>query len=138
MLLSSFPENFATPLPTTIHVEPYAPFSQLLPRSAAFVHHGGIGSIAQALAAGTPQIAVPSAFDQADNGARLSRLGVGVSLPPGKFNARRGAEALSRVLGEDCLRAAAAAKASFSAAQPREQSADLVERAFAEPHRSAA
>jgi UDP:flavonoid glycosyltransferase YjiC (YdhE family) len=138
VLLSSFPENFATPLPPNLHIEPYAPFSQLLPRSAAFVHHGGIGSIAQALAAGTPQIAVPSAFDQADNGARLERLGVGVSLSPGKFNVRRGAEALDRALGEECLRATAAAKARFSAAQPREQSADLIERAFAEPRRSAA
>ena len=82
VLLSSFAENFKATLPPFIHAEAYAPFSQLLPRAAAFFHHGGIGSIAQALAAGTPQIAVPSAFDQADNGARIERLGVGVVVPP--------------------------------------------------------
>jgi UDP:flavonoid glycosyltransferase YjiC (YdhE family) len=138
VLLSSFPENFATTLPPSIHVEAYAPFSQLLPRLAAFVHHGGIGSTAQALAAGTPQVVVPSAFDQADNGARLERLGVAVSLPPRKFNARRGVEALSHVLGDDCLRACAAVKAKFAGAEPRAQTADLIERVFAEPRRSAA
>jgi UDP:flavonoid glycosyltransferase YjiC (YdhE family) len=138
VLLSSFPENFDRALPASIHVEAYAPFSKLLPRTAAFVHHGGIGSIAQALAAGTPQIAVPSAFDQADNGARLERLGVGVCLPPRKFNARRGTEALARVRREDCLRACARTKALLASARPREQTADLIERAFAEPRRSAA
>jgi len=138
VLLSSFPENFSATLPPSVHVEAYAPFSQLLPRVAAFVHHGGIGSIAQALSAGTPQIAVPSAFDQADNGARVERLGVGISLPPRKFNVRRGVEALRLVLSEDCLRACAATRALLRDVHPREQTADLIERAFAEPRRSAA
>ena len=66
--------------------------------SAAFVHHGGIGSVAQALAAGTPQMAVPAAYDQPDNGVRIERLGVGVAIAPRKFNASRGVAALDRVL----------------------------------------
>jgi len=44
------------------------------------VHHGGIGTSAQALTAGIPQLVVPFAHDQFDNAARLMRLGR--SQPP--------------------------------------------------------
>ena len=37
---------------------------------AGLVHHGGIGTSAQALAAGIPQLLMPQAHDQPDNAAR--------------------------------------------------------------------
>lgn len=136
VLLSSFAENFKITLPPFMHSEPYAPFSQLLPRSAALFHHGGIGSVAFALAAGTPQVAVPAAYDQPDNGVRIERLGVGVAIAPGKFNALRGVAALDRVLGESYARACADVKLRFANARTLERTADLVERTFAERNRS--
>src|SRR5215217_4867358 len=48
--------------PGVIHVD-YAPFSQLLPRCAAIVHHGGMGTSAQSMAAGVPQLVTPMAHD---------------------------------------------------------------------------
>jgi rhamnosyltransferase subunit B len=51
-----------------------APLSHTLPAAAAFIHHGGIGSIAQALAAQTPQLVLASAYDQFENGARVQLL----------------------------------------------------------------
>lgn len=64
-------------LPPSIRHFHYAPFSQLLPRCAALVHHGGIGTLAQAVAAGIPQIVVPQSHDQFDNAYRIQRLGLG-------------------------------------------------------------
>jgi rhamnosyltransferase subunit B len=58
----------------------YAPFSALLPRCAALVHHGGIGSCAQALAAGIPQIIQPCAHDQFENARCVQALGAGLRL----------------------------------------------------------
>lgn len=79
LLLTRYRDNLPESLPPGVmHVE-YAPFSQLLPRVAAVVHHGGIGTTAQGLAAGIPQLIVPQAHDQFDNGYRLSRLGAGLS-----------------------------------------------------------
>ncbi len=79
LLLTRYRDNLPETLPPGVmHVE-YAPFSQLLPRVAALVHHGGIGTTAQGLAAGIPQLIVPQAHDQFDNGYRLSRLGAGLS-----------------------------------------------------------
>ncbi len=55
----------------------YVPLATLLPHAAALVHHGGIGTVAEALRAGTPQLVVPWAYDQFDNGARVEALGAG-------------------------------------------------------------
>ncbi len=54
----------------------YVPLGSVLPHAAAVVHHGGIGSCAEALRAGIPSLIVPFGFDQPDNAERLRRLGV--------------------------------------------------------------
>jgi len=40
-------------------------------------HHGGIGTVAIALARTTPQLILPICFDQIDNGTRVKLLGAG-------------------------------------------------------------
>lgn len=94
------PEHGQVPesLPETLIHVPYAPLSVLLPRSAALIHHGGIGTVAQALAAGTPQMIVPVAFDHFDEAARVKRLGAGLSLSRRRFTPARGARRLRRLL----------------------------------------
>ena len=85
ILLTQFAEQ-VPPLASgdVVHF-PFVPFARLLPRVAAVVHHGGIGSTAQGLAAGIPQLLMPLAHDQFDNAARIRRLGVGDWLPPPRF-----------------------------------------------------
>jgi UDP:flavonoid glycosyltransferase YjiC (YdhE family) len=83
--------------PDIIHVS-YAPFSELLPRCAALVFHGGIGTASQALAAGIPQLVTPMAHDQFDNAERLERLGLARSLPVTKFRAKPAARLLGELL----------------------------------------
>src|SRR5262249_34294138 len=58
----------------------YIPYSLLFPHAALIVHHGGIGTAAQALRAGLPQLVVPYLVDQPDNAHRLTRLGVARAL----------------------------------------------------------
>lgn len=55
----------------------YVDLGALLPRARLLVHHGGIGTTAQALRAGVPQIAIPKAFDQPDNAMRIAALRLG-------------------------------------------------------------
>jgi UDP:flavonoid glycosyltransferase YjiC (YdhE family) len=57
-----------------------APYYELFPRSRVILHSGGIGTTAQALRSGRPQVIVPFAFDQFDNAERVERLGCGVAL----------------------------------------------------------
>lgn len=77
IFLTTFREQVPQDLPATIIWQEYLPFRTLLPRVAALVHHGGIGTIAEALFAGTPQLVIPLAHDQFDNGVRVQSLGVG-------------------------------------------------------------
>jgi rhamnosyltransferase subunit B len=58
-----------------------APLCQLLPGACLFIHHGGIGSVAQALKHAVPQLILASAYDQFENGCRVTRLGAGVWMP---------------------------------------------------------
>lgn len=105
LLLTRFPEQLPSPLPDhALHI-PYAPLSQLLPRCAAIVHHGGIGTCAQGLATGTPQLIMPMGFDQPDNAARLRRLGAGDWLTPNHFDAPRVTRSL-----QDLINSAAVAQ----------------------------
>lgn len=76
----------------------YAPYSQLFPRAAAIVHQGGVGTTAQGLHAGKPTLVVYYAHDQADNGARVTRLGVARTLPRSGYNAARATAELNELL----------------------------------------
>ena len=98
LLLTKFANQVPTPLPAgVIHVA-YAPFSELLPQCAALVHHGGIGTTAQALAAGVPQLIVPFAHDQHDNAARVSGSGAAHVGAKGVSEGERG-EGTSGLIG---------------------------------------
>jgi rhamnosyltransferase subunit B len=98
ILLTQHPEQLPDELPTGIQQFAYLPFSKILPRALALVHHGGIGTTAQAIAAGIPQVIRPMAHDQPDTAARVEKLGVGVSLSPQKFNAASLAEKLNALV----------------------------------------
>jgi rhamnosyltransferase subunit B len=84
----------------------YQPFGALLPRARAIVHHGGIGTCAQALRAGLPQLVWPQAYDQFDNAMRLEQLGVGLSLGAGPVTADALAGRLAPLLGSEAIGAA--------------------------------
>jgi rhamnosyltransferase subunit B len=98
ILLTQHPEQLPSELPPDIRHFEYLAFSEVLPRCAALVHHGGIGTTAQAMAAGIPQVIRPMAHDQPDNAARVETLGIGATLSPPKFNAVSLAEKLDALM----------------------------------------
>ncbi|MGB3406991.1 MAG: glycosyltransferase [Jannaschia sp.] len=86
---------------------PYAAHAPLFPEAAAIVHHGGIGTTAEALRSGRPQLVVPVGGDQPDNAARLERLGVAVTLPIKQFRGHKATRSLTGLLDRfDYARAA--------------------------------
>src|SRR5438067_2634276 len=105
-------------LPPAIFWQDYVPLRALLPRVAALVHHGGIGTTAEALRAATPQLVAPLAHDQFDNAARVTALGAGHGLRAAKLDAARLAQALRRIVGNAALAARCRAVAEGFAADP--------------------
>ena len=106
VLLTRYPEQIPKSLPAGVIHCAYAPFTQLLPRAAALVHHGGIGTTSQAYAAGIPQLLMPMAHDQFDNADRIARLNLGDWLPRKKFTTPRVSEKLARLLSAPDVAAA--------------------------------
>ena len=90
----------------------YAPHSQVFPRASAIVHHGGIGTVGQAMRAGKAQLICPMFADQRDNAERLSRLGIGTRLDHRRFTAERAAAVIDRLLGDFGVASRAAAIAA--------------------------
>ncbi len=74
-------------IPDSVRVFEYLPYSEVFPHAAAIVHQGGIGTLAQALSAGRPQLVTPVAFDQPDNARRVVRLGAARAVPFQKVTA---------------------------------------------------
>jgi len=106
LFVSTYAEHIPQPLPESICYTPYLPFSQVLPRTAALVFHGGVGTMAQGLAAGVPLLVMPMSHDQPDNAQRLKRLGVGDYLAPSKFTGPAVARKLHHLLTDTGVAAA--------------------------------
>ena len=81
-----------------IAVVDYTPHAELFSRAAAIVHQGGIETTAQALRSGRPMLVVPFSFDQPDNAARVTRLGVARTLPRHRYTANHVVAELNRLL----------------------------------------
>jgi rhamnosyltransferase subunit B len=127
LLVTKYREHLPAPLPAHAHHASYADFATLFPRAAAVVHHGGIGTCAQALAAGVPQLIMPMGFDQPDNAARVTRLGVAEVVAPQTFRAARVATALRRLLSRADVAASCRRWRETIAMRPSvEQTADLI------------
>ena len=80
VLLGRNPEKRSSICSQPILRQDYAELTPLLRHARALVHHGGIGTAAQAVRAGIPQIVIPRQFDQPDNALRVATLGLGAAL----------------------------------------------------------
>jgi rhamnosyltransferase subunit B len=100
MLVTNYPEQIPAGLPEGIRVFGYLPFSEVLPRAALLVYHGGIGTLAQGIKAGIAHLVVPNGYDQFDSGWRIEQLGLGSSLPQARYRARRVAQTIRAILAD--------------------------------------
>jgi UDP:flavonoid glycosyltransferase YjiC (YdhE family) len=131
LFISLYPGNVARELPPTICSAAFVPLSLVLHRCAAIVHHSGVGTGAHALAAGIPQLLMPTAFDQPENAVRLRRLGVAAVVPPRSFTPDVVTPVLEALLRDEQVRAACRRVAAMMKDQPAtvERVCDLLEAA---------
>jgi len=128
LLLTRYAAQVPPALPPGVRHFPYVPFSRLLPHAAALVCHGGIGTLAQGLAAGVPHVVVPMSHDQPDNGARIARIGVGTVIRSARLTAARLARALDTVVASQDVAARCADLAQrLGAERPIGRTCDEIE-----------
>lgn len=104
ILLSQDHSQVPSSLPDNCLYLPFYPLEQLLPHAAALVHSGGIGTLAQGITAGIPQVIIPMTNDQPDNADRIQHLGLGDVVMPRHLSVRNLVEKLKNVLNNDDIR----------------------------------
>lgn len=103
-------------LPAGTDVRAWVDFSATLPRLAALIHHGGVGTTHAALRHGLPQLAVPHAGDQVSQAGRITQAKVGFGVRPADFSLANARWLVRRLLWDDDLRRTALAWRSELAA----------------------
>jgi vancomycin aglycone glucosyltransferase len=100
----------------------FAPFGAVLPRCAAVVHQGGVGTLFEAALAGVPQAAMPCMLDQFYWARRIEELGLGTSLgEPRALAGRDIAERIRAVAGDSRIAAAVGLLSSALASPERDE-----------------
>lgn len=138
VLLASSPGQMPCALPDSVCDGRDTRFERVLPRAAAMVSHGGIGTTSRALRAGVPQLLLPVAHDAFDNADRFQRLGVARVLPHARQSARRVAHELERLLNEASVRQRCHELAARFPVEPLRMIGDRVEEFMARVARKAA
>jgi rhamnosyltransferase subunit B len=131
----SSPATLPNPLPPNAFAAAYLPYSDVMSRCSAIVHHGGIGTTAQAFRAGKPTVIAPWGYDQPDNAERARKLGVSQTLSRSSYSAERVGRALAKILDkrEGYIKNAASLGLHISAENGAATACDALERAIAVP-----
>ncbi len=96
LALRPWPDGVPAP-PERVHLVDPLPYALLLPHTCGVLHHGGQGSVAAALRAGVPSVALPGVVDHHFWGERLRASGLGAApLPAREIDTAR----LLRVMDE--------------------------------------
>lgn len=105
LYVAGLPESHAAHL----HTAPRFDFSELLPRTAVFVNHGGQNSMMNGIAYGSPQLICPGkVFERRFNAKAAERCGIGLSLEQSCFDIPTVRRTLEQLL-EDAARYRASA-----------------------------
>lgn len=97
------PAELGTP-PQNVEIHRWVPHLKVLEHASAFVTHGGMGSVNEALYWGCPMVVVPPWPDVVPNAWRLVELGIARQLDPAEITADLLREAVAAVLDDPEMR----------------------------------
>jgi MGT family glycosyltransferase len=107
----------------------FLPQTSIIPLVDLVVTHGGNNTTTEALHFGKPMVVLPLFWDQYDNAQRVDELGLGVRLDTYRFTDAELHDAITRLLGDEPLRARLAeAGAAIRAADGLRVAADAIEK----------
>jgi MGT family glycosyltransferase len=125
----NFPEGDLGPAPDNFIVRSFVPQIEILRRCAAFVTHGGMNSVQEALYHGVPLVVAPQAADQFWISARAAELGAAVVLDQLRMEAGAIRGSVAKIISDASYAdAAARVGASLRAAGGYMRAADEIQR----------
>ncbi|MFV2104587.1 activator-dependent family glycosyltransferase [Micromonospora sp. LOL_024] len=107
-----------TDVPANVRLVEFVPLNDLMPTCAAVVHHGGIGTKANAELHGVPQVILAFGMDTAVMGKGIEEFGAGLWMPIEELTSATLREKLVRVLTEPSFAVAATRLRDEVLAQP--------------------
>jgi len=113
-------------VPRNVEAIPSADHDQLLPRCAAVVTHGGLGTTLRALAHGKPLLLLPLGRDQHFNAERVVELGAGIHLPAEAAPAEIASSLAQLIANPRFSDAAAEAAAAIAVDRPDERATEAL------------
>lgn len=112
-----------TTLPPNVRLVDFVPLNELLPTCSAIIHHGGMGTLQNALRHGVPQVIVPGwLWDERATALAVEGQGAGLLIEPRELTAGTLRAAVDRVLDEPAFADSAErlSKELLSAPAPRD------------------
>lgn len=88
-------------IPKNVYVFHYIPLYESLAYASLIIHHGGIGTVSNAIKAGIPQLILADCSDTPLNGAIVKKLGLGDYLPPLKWTEDNVKNSIKSILDEE-------------------------------------
>ena len=109
----------------------FAPQQAVLARADAVISHAGSNTVMDAIAARTPILALPIAFDQPGTASRVVHAGIGLKASPQFASSGHMAKLLKRLLDESCFAGRLEAlSGSVAASGGAPRAADIIEAAL--------
>jgi MGT family glycosyltransferase len=122
------PLNEPLVMPANTRLVDWLSYSRTMPRCDLVVCHAGHGTLARALASGSPVVAVPHSGDMGENAARVDWAGAGVRLPWRLLSPATLRLAVRRALRDSRLRSRAQELAAWASTNDgATRAAELVE-----------
>lgn len=103
ILVTPYDEFVPQNLGEKIYRFKYLPFASLMSKMKAIIHHGGTSTIARAIEASIPQLALASGGDRPDTAIRLEKLGVAKFLSPPYWQGEIVAQTLNDLLNSETV-----------------------------------
>ncbi len=128
-IVSKGPQHELIDLPDNMWGDQLVPQTTVIPQCDLVITHGGNNTTTETMHFGKPMIVLPLFWDQYDNAQRVAETGYGRRLDTYRFEDDELRQAIDELLGDETLRARAAATGeSIRARNGRERAADLIER----------
>ncbi|MBB6716468.1 glycosyltransferase [Clostridium gasigenes] len=88
-------------IPSNVYVFDYIPLYESLAYASLIIHHGGIGTVSNAINAGVPHLILADCSDTPLNGSIVKKIGLGDYLPPLRWNEESLIESINKLLSPD-------------------------------------
>jgi MGT family glycosyltransferase len=109
----------------------YAPQLELLKKATLTITHAGLNTTLECLTDGVPMVAIPIAFDQLGNAARIAWTGAGEFVPLSRLSVPRLRGAIQRVLTQESYKKnATRLQEAIRRAGGVSRAADIIEQAI--------